>query len=243
MTSSALSHIFADIRLDAARLVSLLLQHVPSHVTAGWPTASISTSAGEASTTTSGSTILEGLRLALGLGGDKASSAQGRLTAGGKLVFLKAVLSFVGQALGRGAVSTEKAMWEGWLNEPSDSSSKADSIAIGTHGLTFDGTIEGWVVGNCGWGINTAAEAGWELGRLDGSSGSRAELRGDASSITVCSSNHNNSNAILNLNRIFSPNFTHYFYRHSLNLLHRPSPLLPHLHRLRHLPTFTSIYA
>ena len=85
-TSSALSNIFPEIRLDAAKLVHLLLQHVPSQVTAGWPAASLdcaSSSKAALDGASSGeSTILEGLRLALGLGGEKATSAQNRMSAG-----------------------------------------------------------------------------------------------------------------------------------------------------------------
>lgn len=186
----------------------MLLQYVPRHVTAGWPATS---SSGEASTTTSGSTILEGLRLALGLGGDKASSAQGRLTAGGKLVFLKAVMSFVQQALDDGSVE-ERGLWDGWMEDVGGSKSKSSVIEIKSPGLEFDGMNEGWVVGCGDWAMETAAMSGWELGRLDtGGSASHGEAGNDTFSLLV-SSHLPPYLDISNDYRIYLLNYIHYCY-------------------------------
>lgn len=128
--------------------------------------------------------------MALGLGGENASSAQGRLTAGGKLIFLKALLGFVTQVLGKGDVGQEgggKSMWDGWMEEDSraERKGKAEALDIGFHGLTFDGSSQGWVVPSCEWAVRTAALPEWELGRLEGGSGSRTDTGDDTSSVIV----------------------------------------------------------
>ncbi|ORX40183.1 hypothetical protein BD324DRAFT_616690 [Kockovaella imperatae] len=88
-TSSGLSHIFPEIRLDACKLVHILLDHVPSHVVGSWPDCPAGSN-----------NILEGLRLALGLQGDTGTTmsktgSEGRLTA------LETLLAFLKFALRR----------------------------------------------------------------------------------------------------------------------------------------------
>ncbi|RSH89327.1 hypothetical protein EHS25_002439 [Saitozyma podzolica] len=176
-TSSALSNIFPEIRLDAAKLVHLLLQHVPSQVTAGWPAESLdcaSSSKAALDGASSGeSTILEGLRLALGLGGEKATSAQNRMSAGGKLVILKALLAFVTAAL-RGASKGED---EATATLPRDTfgiwrpSGERESKNRGKERAVVapDSFEQGWFAGVPDWGVDVKTNTSWEVGRLGGS--------------------------------------------------------------------------
>jgi pre-rRNA-processing protein IPI1 len=176
-TSSALSNIFPEIRLDAAKLVHLLLQHVPSQVTTGWPAASLdgaSSSKAALDGASSGeSTILEGLRLALGLGGEKATSAQNRMSAGGKLVILKALLAFVTAAL-RGASKGED---EATATLPRDTfgiwrpSGERESKNRGKERAVVapDSFEQGWFAGVQDWGVDVETNTSWEVGRLGGS--------------------------------------------------------------------------
>lgn len=101
------------------------------------------------------------------------------------MVFLKAVLGFVSQALGVGDDASGNSMWDGWLEEDGRKERKGETVEIGIHGLAFDGTSEGWVVGSSGWAMGTAAMPGWELGRLEGGSASHVESGDDTSSVTV----------------------------------------------------------
>ncbi|KAL7419747.1 rRNA processing protein [Cryptotrichosporon argae] len=88
--SSALSHIFPEIRIDACRLVSLLLEHAPAAIVGAWPHSAA------VAGTDGGSTVFEGLRLAVGLGTDGPVAGFG---APAKLVVLRTVLAFVSHAL------------------------------------------------------------------------------------------------------------------------------------------------
>lgn len=100
-TSSALSHIFPEIRVDACRIVSLLLEVAPQHVVSDWPspqtTPSSSRSSYAAAASAEENTILQGLRLAAGLGGksgEGGTMGQTMLPTS-KLVVLKTILGFV----------------------------------------------------------------------------------------------------------------------------------------------------
>lgn len=96
--ASALSHIYPAVRLDACKVVEILLDTHPAEVIGSWPAPSPS---GGVAGSASGSTIFEGLRLAAGLGGEKGASTQGGflLTAGSKLVILRAIRTFIAKAL------------------------------------------------------------------------------------------------------------------------------------------------
>ncbi|OCF40193.1 pre-rRNA-processing protein IPI1 [Kwoniella heveanensis CBS 569] len=152
-TSSALSHIFPEIRLDACKLVHLLLTHVPTHVVGSWPRQP--------------SNILEGLRLAVGLGGEKGVNSQiGRLTGGAKLVTLRAMAEFVRKGLD--ADEGQKEEWlEGWIEQErvSRSATKAPEKAVREEPTLEGLQEEGWVVRGT-WDVNEHIEESWELGRI-----------------------------------------------------------------------------
>lgn len=160
-TSSALSHIFPDIRLDAARLVNLFLEHIPTHVTSSWPS--------------SNSTILEGLRLTLGLGGDKAgaSTQSGRLGAQGKVVALRTILAFVRAALDNevkaGGDDEVAAMFRKVFGGEGESSGngkgKGRQVEVDSETGMFE-QMEG-ILSGCGdWGLEGPTDV-WEIGRLE----------------------------------------------------------------------------
>jgi hypothetical protein len=95
-TSSALSHIFPEVRIDACHLVSLLLDIAPASVVSTWPypkRSAVETISGPGEE----NTILSGLRLAAGLGGQAGEGgAMGQtLLPASKLVVLKTILAFV----------------------------------------------------------------------------------------------------------------------------------------------------
>jgi len=106
--SSALSHIFPAIRIDACKLVELLLETHAADVISKWPAKSqVEATAASAVMPTSGSTIFDGLRLSAGLGEEKGASTQGgfRMTNASKLVILRTIKTFVAKALESTAVS------------------------------------------------------------------------------------------------------------------------------------------
>ncbi|WVQ72841.1 hypothetical protein IAR50_002402 [Cryptococcus sp. DSM 104548] len=147
-TSSALSHIFPEIRLDACKLVHLLLQHVPAHVLSQWPYES--------------SNILEGLRLAVGLGGEKGvNSSIGRLTGGAKLVTMKAMREFVRVGLDSGE---EKKWGAGWVQEGGKRAGKRKEVR--EEPMLEDLGLEGWLVGAQGLRDLCVGGNAWEVGRL-----------------------------------------------------------------------------
>nr|XP_018262460.1 pre-rRNA-processing protein IPI1 [Kwoniella dejecticola CBS 10117]OBR84618.1 pre-rRNA-processing protein IPI1 [Kwoniella dejecticola CBS 10117] len=153
-TSSSLSHIFPEIRLDACKLVHLLLDHVPSHVVGNWPREP--------------SNILEGLRLAVGLGGEKGVNSQiGRLTGGAKLVTLRAMMEFVKKGLNVQSYSQEND--QEWLDGWTEKRSKGKGVERDIRDVpTFeDLNEEGWLVGSSIDPISDSENA-WEVGRLAG---------------------------------------------------------------------------
>ncbi|WWC88751.1 uncharacterized protein L201_003664 [Kwoniella dendrophila CBS 6074] len=151
-TSSSLSHIFPEIRLDACKLVHLLLNHVPSHVVGNWPRES--------------SNILEGLRLAVGLGGEKGVNSQiGRLTGGAKLVTLRAMMEFVKKGLKTENEENENQWLEGWIERKSKG--KGVEKIIRDDPTYEDLAEEGWIIGSS-WDMNKEIDNAWELGRLSG---------------------------------------------------------------------------
>jgi pre-rRNA-processing protein IPI1 len=155
-TSSALSHIFPEIRLDAARLVHLFLEHIPKHITSSWPT--------------SDSTILEGLRLTVGLGGDKGVSTQGgRLGAQGKLVTLRTILAFLRRSLGYQSGASAEEIFGSVFGEMTSGGSKGKGKArqVGEHGL--EEQYEGFLAGCSEWGLEEPS-TGWEIGRIESTS-------------------------------------------------------------------------
>lgn len=102
--SSALSHIFPAIRIDACKLVELLLETHPADVVGSWPVSDVSGSGAAtpvSAVPTSGSTIFDGLRLSAGLGEEKGASTQAgfRFTTSTKLVILRTIKTFIGKAL------------------------------------------------------------------------------------------------------------------------------------------------
>ncbi|KAJ9097417.1 hypothetical protein QFC19_006787 [Naganishia cerealis] len=91
--SMGLSHIYHDIRVDACRLVSLLLSTASSHVVGQWPA-----NAGHSvSSQSNENRILDGLRLVAGIGGRAGEGGQNglNLKPTSKLVILDTLLAFV----------------------------------------------------------------------------------------------------------------------------------------------------
>lgn len=157
-TSSALSHIFPEIRLDAARLVSLFLEHIPAHVTTSWPA--------------SDSTILEGLRLTVGLGGGGDKTQSGRLGAAGKLVILRTILSFLRTALhdhgsGAGTSSVPDLFVKVFIGETSANTDKGKGKQRQVdNDFGLAGQLEGYLSGCGDWGLDAPVNA-WEVGRIE----------------------------------------------------------------------------
>ena len=148
--SSALSHIFPDIRLDACKLVHLLIQHAPTHVIGDWPKG--------------GNNILEGLRLALGLGEDKASS---RLSAAGKLVVLQALLAYLSAALGDKKKHGATAIFGEWLEKDEElGQDTVKETTIGQIANASDIMETGYSVGIREQALSFPGEKEWDLGGL-----------------------------------------------------------------------------
>ena len=158
-TSSALSHIFPDIRLDACKLVHVLIQHLPSYVVAAWPRG--------------GSNILEGLRLAVGLGEEKGSS---RLSAGSKLVLLRTMLAFILAAL-KLSGETEQGTFSGW--RAMETKGKGKQRMVGVENVE-EMREEGFVAAIRDWGMAEDKAAEWEIGRMgvdsNGDEGSSSDV-------------------------------------------------------------------
>jgi len=153
-TSSALSHIFPEIRLDAARLVHLFLEQIPTHITSSWPAAE--------------STIMEGLRLTVGLGNDKGVSTQGgRLGAQAKLVTLRTILAFIRTALHDSVGRGVEEMFTSQFRREVKGKGKGKARVVGEDGL--EEQYEGSLVGCGEWGLEEAL-TNWELGRLEATS-------------------------------------------------------------------------
>lgn len=88
--SMGLSHIYHDIRIDACRLIALLLSLAPSSVVGVWP------KPGD-------HRILDGLRLVAGIGGRAGEGGQSglNLLPRSKLVILDTLLAFVKAGFGK----------------------------------------------------------------------------------------------------------------------------------------------
>lgn len=101
--SSALSHIFPAVRLDACKLVELLLETHPAEIVANWPTPAVTSESNSSRIvpTQGDSTVFEGLRLSAGLGEEKGASTQAgfRMTPASKLIILRTIKMFIAQAL------------------------------------------------------------------------------------------------------------------------------------------------
>ena len=161
-TSSALSHIFPEIRLSACQLILLLLEHVPQHVVGSWPASS-------SSSTGSGLNILEGLRLAIGLGGSSTSNYGLRLSPNAKLVTFKTMLSFLECALQKQNDHDRdiKSIFADWLDQK-PRSRKGKERAIGGEFTVFAPGEEGFLASFTDWALSRDDGGEWELGRLSG---------------------------------------------------------------------------
>ncbi|WVN88732.1 uncharacterized protein L203_103945 [Cryptococcus depauperatus CBS 7841] len=148
-TSSALSHIFPEIRLDACKLVHVLLQHVPSHVVNSWPDENSNT--------------LEGLRLAIGLSGGKGADSQiGRLTGAAKLVTMRTIREFVQIGL---KTQEREIFGKGYIVSEDDKG-YSRSKTIGETPILEDVQLEGWLIGQRP--MCDLSEGGnvWEMGQI-----------------------------------------------------------------------------
>lgn len=127
----------------------------------------------------SNSTILEGLRLTLGLGGDKAvagaSTQSGRLGAQGKVVALRTILAFVRASLEDvetvGGDEEISAMFKKVFDAEGESSGNSRGKGKGRQ-VDIDsdtGVVEqneGYLSGCGDWGLEGPTDA-WEIGRLE----------------------------------------------------------------------------
>ncbi|GHJ88879.1 hypothetical protein NliqN6_5281 [Naganishia liquefaciens] len=106
--SMGLSHIYHDIRIDACRLISLLLLIAPIHVVGAWPRNASSAQANE-------HRILDGLRLVAGIGGRAGEGGQNglNLLPTSKLVILETLLAFVKSGLRKQGMRGSTAAREG----------------------------------------------------------------------------------------------------------------------------------
>ncbi|ORY31386.1 hypothetical protein BCR39DRAFT_526388 [Naematelia encephala] len=142
--SSALSHIFPEIRLDACKAVHLLLQHIPGQVVAAWPQGGTNN-------------ILEGLRLAVGIGGDKVQS--GKLGASGRLTVLRTLRDFLVAALSKGDVD----MFDGWIEQRhATNKGKGKERMIDREMVQLE---EGWVIG-VEQSLDIDQGTSWDIGRI-----------------------------------------------------------------------------
>ena len=120
-----------------------------------------------------GNNILEGLRLAVGLGGEKgASASMGKIGASGKLVTLKTLLSFINCALGQSSSGT----FDGWIEQGKKGKGRAVEVSAAT---VFP---EGLLVDVGPWGVEEDSGA-WEIGRLGG--GIMDDQQGVTDALTV----------------------------------------------------------
>lgn len=130
----------------------MLLRHVPSHVIGSWPK-------GE-------SNILEGLRLALGLGEEQGSRMLG---ATGKLVVLRTVSAFISSALQDDEDKDTLAFFNDWIADGRGrKKGKAKERAVGRPETVEDVVQEGYLAGMVNWGLDTGRVEEWELGHLGG---------------------------------------------------------------------------
>lgn len=124
----------------------------------------------------SNSTILEGLRLTLGLGGDKAgaSTQSGRLGAQGKVVALRTILAFVRASLGDNEANGDNGndeiagMFNKIFGDEGEGSGKGKGkgrqVEIDSDGV--EEQMEGFLTGCGDWGLEGPINA-WEIGRLE----------------------------------------------------------------------------
>lgn len=208
-----MSHIFPEIRLEACRLVRLLLSLCPDQVIGSWPY-------------TSTSTILEGLRLAVGLGGKKGEGGQTgvSLLPASKLITLRAMLEFIQHALKSDA--STGVTFEGWLSPDPLVAQHATMRDVAE-----DSVEHGWLAGTGigGWGLEPlggAGEAAWEIGRLDGAgeSGEEDEVD-DVLSVRTASESWTTTNR---RNRACSLRYILFYSPHSLSKRRRLSTCPKH---------------
>ena len=179
-TSSGLSHIFPEIRLDSCKIVRVLLEHVPAHIVGSWP--NISTGATENSGESGKNTILEGLRLALGLQGDTGSSMS-KTGHQGRLAALETMLAFLRNALDaqagedqQGASSSASLFGR---KQARRGSTKGKERAADRP--IFSPGAYGYLLGQS---LDGAAEAGWEVGGLAAGGMDASDNRTDVSSVS-----------------------------------------------------------
>lgn len=112
------------------------------------------------------SNILEGLRLALGLGEEKGGS---RMGAGGRLVVLRTMHAFISATLRSSEDQDPEGIFDGWIpSEKSGSLGKGKGKwrAVGRAETAEEMLEEGYLVGMGNWGIADESISDWELSRL-----------------------------------------------------------------------------
>ena len=144
----------------------------------------------------SNSTILEGLRLTLGLGGDKTvagtSTQSGRLGAQGKVVALRTILAFVRASLEddgtAGGDEEIAAMFKKVFDTEGESSGNGKGKGRQVHIDSDTGVVEqneGYLSACGDWGLEGPSDA-WEIGRLE----TDASLAGKGAETEVVAVSH-----------------------------------------------------
>lgn len=131
---------------------------------------------------------MEGLRLAVGLGGEKGTNAaMGRLGNGGKLVTLRTLLAFVGAALGPdgGAVDSE-VMFEGWKADSGSGFRNKGKERMAEGSATVESMLEeGWLIEGSDWGLAGEKRDEWEMGGIRGGRGGDEHQDGDVLAVRL----------------------------------------------------------
>lgn len=199
----------------------LLLQHVPDHVIGDWPRGD--------------SNILDGLRLALGLGEERGGN---RLGAGGRLMVSRTVLAFVSAALRDGEDDTGKGSFWGWLDDGGAKikireRGNGKERAVGKPETGVEMVEEGYLVGIGEWGVRDDRAAEWGLGRLGGGVATGDETSGTdvvSVSLTNVLAESAHFGAFSNCTSNYTPSSSQPFS----NPLRSPSPL--------HIPQTPQMY-
>lgn len=204
-------------------MVQLLLDQVPDQVVGSWPRASSSIEASAAGKALDGgNNILEGLRLAVGLGGEKGASVQmGKLGNTGRLITLKALASFVKCALttdssDHAESSGLREALSGWIESGSkNAKGKGKMVEISPAGIL----AEGYLVGLDDWALDFGSDAAWEVGRVEG-----GDLDNGDNAVSILSVSHQGLVLYCEIADIlmtvstFTSSCHHCYSRHSSNL-------------------------
>ena len=177
-----------------------------------------STASSSKNTLDSGNNILQGLRLAVGLGGEAGQNAQmGKLGLQGRLTGLQTLLEFVTAALNH----TSEDVFAHWMGDQRQNSPKGKGK--GKEIVVSPEVISpfGWVVGNSEWGLERDC---WEISRLGMGDINDGDSTISTLTVSLCplsvSSGLIGRNCIFNYHPFCSPHFSKLLLQ--LSRLRRP---------------------